>query len=407
MNTEFTLFRSRKLASQLKITALLLTLALIISFLPMTVLADGPALPAPIIQTILKTGDKTLAITVDKDINAATLPLAADLGDAFKVKQGDVSLGIAGCALGASAKVIVVTTVIAFTGDSNITIRYDADDGGIRATDGSRLRSFKLAVPYSRAASAPRITTQPKNIKVKVGQAASLSIVVAPVTAPETIAYQWYSYPSLSNKDGLKVFTRVGTLIPGATAATYVPPTATAGKTYYYCMVSHNDPNAPGEKTTTTRSHAAKVIVFTQMNAETPKITKQPTSLKVNLGAVASLTVAAAPVSPPGTLSYQWYSYVPENNRGESKNGKYRGTAIAAPAGTAATFTVPTATAGITYYYCVVTNTDTTVPGKQKVSIKSAIAKVTVIDPAATIAASGNSTTSRKTRTTQDRDDRD
>jgi hypothetical protein len=384
MNNSQVLFKTKNISVKPKITALLLILAMVVSLLPMTVLADGVTLAAPVIQTILVpvTLGNTLEITFNKNI--AAVPAAIDLNQTFKVKQGDTSLGIAGCALKTGTpNVLVISTVIAMTATGTITIRYDADEGKIVATDGARVRSFKKVVPYFRDASAPKITTQPENIKVKVGELASLSVVVAPVTALETLTYQWYKYSALSNKDGLKVFTRVGELIPGATAATYTPvPTAVAGKTYYYCIISHTDPSALGQMTTTTRSHSAKVIVFTKMNAETPKITTQPTGAKVNVGAPAvNLTVAAAPVAAPGVLSYQWYKYVPQYTRNESNPGKFSGITISGA--TAPTYAAPAATAGITYYYCVVTNTDTTMPGKQKVSVKSAVVKVNVVDPAA------------------------
>lgn len=54
--------------------------------------------------------------------------------------------------------------------------------------------------------------------------------LVADATGGGTLSYQWYSNTTAS--------TTGGTLIPGATADTYGPPTTVLGTTYYYVIVS-------------------------------------------------------------------------------------------------------------------------------------------------------------------------
>jgi uncharacterized repeat protein (TIGR02543 family) len=102
-------------------------------------------------------------------------------------------------------------------------------------------------------------------------------------------------------------------------------------------------------------------------DAAAPNISVQPSGGVYDQYDSAVLSVTAA--SPDGgSLSYQWYS-----NTSASASG---GTAIASA--TAATFSVPTDTAGTFYYYAVVTNTNTDATGSQEATAVSGVATVTV-----------------------------
>ena len=105
------------------------------------------------------------------------------------------------------------------------------------------------------------------------------------------------------------------------------------------------------------------------VNAQTPVISSQPVGKTVNLNETAALEIEAAVSN--GVLSYQWYQ--------SSTNSNTNGTAISGA--TSTTYTVPTSTAGVKYYYCVVTNTDDSVNGKKNASKTSSTAAVTVNDP--------------------------
>lgn len=99
-----------------------------------------------------------------------------------------------------------------------------------------------------------------------------------------------------------------------------------------------------------------------------PNITTQPTSSIICLGGtptVLSFVVSGA----TGTPTYQWYSNVANNTSS--------GTAI--PGETNATFTPPASTAGIVYYYCIIT-----LPTGGCSNIKTNTATVTIL-PNATI----------------------
>ena len=153
-------------------------------------------------------------------------------------------------------------------------------------------------------------------------------MVTSATTATGTIAsYQWYSNTASSNASG--------TLINGATNATFTPPTTTTGTTYYFCEIT----NSWGCSTRTAISGAINVYAA-------PVITAQPTGATYcqNLSATAlSVTATAGGL---GTPTYQWYSNTTNSNSG--------GTSISGA--TSATYTPSTSTVGTTYYYVVINN---------------------------------------------------
>jgi hypothetical protein len=95
-------------------------------------------------------------------------------------------------------------------------------------------------------------------------------------------------------------------------------------------------------------------------NSLSPEITDQPDDWGVPAGTAVSLSLTVA--ESAGAVSYQWYS--------SPSDVTYGGTQIQGAGGP--TYAPPTGTMGTTYYYCVVTCTDT--PGEQT----SRAAKVTV-----------------------------
>lgn len=95
----------------------------------------------------------------------------------------------------------------------------------------------------------------------------------------------------------------------------------------------------------------ADVTLYAQWketNAAAPVIGTQPQNSTAQVGAQSTLSVGAT-VSDGGTLSYQWYSNSTDSNTGGSEISD----------ATNATYDVPTNTVGVTYYYCMVTNTNT------------------------------------------------
>ena len=103
------------------------------------------------------------------------------------------------------------------------------------------------------------------------------------------------------------------------------------------------------------------------VNAAEPAISKQPTDSTCKVGEKATLKVTAESTDG-GALSYQWYS-----NSTDSVEG-----AVEISGANKASYEVSADTAGTTYYFCKVTNTNNHATGQGTASINSNTAKVTV-----------------------------
>src|SRR5438105_2998371 len=196
------------------------------------------------------------------------------------------------------------TTIGGATAASYTTSATTASDNGDQFTvvvsnSAVSVTSRAAALTVSAVLVAPTITTQPASQTVSTGQRATFT-VTATGTAP--LRYQWQ---------------KNGTVIGGATAASYTTPETTASDNgdQFTVVVS----NAVGSVT----SNAAALTVSSVLVA--PTITTQPASQTVSAGQTATFTVTATGTAP---LSYQW-----------QKNG----TAIGAA--TAASYTTPATTA--------------------------------------------------------------
>ncbi len=203
-------------------------------------------------------------------------------------------------------------------------------------------------------ADGPAISTQPEGATINSGEGLTLSVEAS---GSGKLTYQWYSSTYDRNTGG--------TVINGATSTEYKLSTTAASvttTTYYFCVVTNTDSGISSGKSSSLASNTAKVIVQAA-NAAAPKITSSPTSQTVTVGSIAVLTVEA---TAAGTLSYQWYS--------SAKSSTIGGTVIIDA--TDSSYTITPTTAGITYYYCVVTNTDDSLSGTKTASATSKIAKV-------------------------------
>lgn len=126
---------------------------------------------------------------------------------------------------------------------------------------------------------APAITTEPAPVTINVGAAITVTAVASGYPAP---TYQWYKGTAPS-----------GTLISGATGASYTVAAATTPDNGSYYVVATN-------RLGTATSAAATVTV----NVVAPSISTQPSSTTVTLGQPATFTVSASGSAP---LFYQWY----------------------------------------------------------------------------------------------------
>ena len=210
----------------------------------------------------------------------------------------------------------------------------------------------------------PIILEQPKDAYAKLNSPELVfEVKTEPVPKGETLSYQWYK---AENK------TETGTEISGATEASYkITDTSTETKCYFYCIVKNT--NTDNNKSEQTESERAKCHITDgqiQSDALNPEITEQPKGKTLHLNSAEQLTLRVKAVSKDGgTLSYQWY---------KAASPAAEGTAVTGADKDEYTFTPDTTSAGITYYYCLVTNTNNTVHGEQTASKKSAYAAIEV-----------------------------
>lgn len=211
-------------------------------------------------------------------------------------------------------------------------------------------------------AVAPTISGQPNEISsIRINEYLALS-VTATTTDTGSLSYQWYSNSSNA--------TTGGTAITTATGSTHEVDSSKAGTTYYYVTVTNTltDNGDGGTKTASTTSTAATVTVVNIENAQAPSITTQPAAYSVvEPKASFELSVVA---TAKGTLTYQWYS----NTTNSSTGGK------SISGATESKYTVPTATVGTYYYYCIIKNTltDNNDGGIKNATIKTDVATVAV-----------------------------
>ncbi|MDR2357806.1 MAG: S-layer homology domain-containing protein, partial [Oscillospiraceae bacterium] len=163
---------------------------------------------------------------------------------------------------------------------SGATAKNNADSGVVTAV-------FSATEPYVNAAT-PSIGTDLSTgeVEYKQGDTTAALTVVASVTDDGELSYQWYSNTSDSNNGG----TSLGET-NGAQTASYTPPTAVVGTTYYYVVVTNTNTGVNGSTTATVTSAAAQITV-------TPKSSD---------AALGSLAVDGYTLSP--TFDASTYAY--------------------------------------------------------------------------------------------------
>ena len=231
--------------------------------------------------------------------------------------------------------------------------------------DGGKSASCKVTV-YQNAA-VPSITKDLSTNPVSYEFNATVYLnATATVKDGGKLSYQWYKNTQSSTIGAIAM--------SGQTAAIMQPPTNVAGITYYYCVVKNTNSKVNGIKTVTKTTSIANILVkpIPTIDADVPSITKDLSTVQATytvdetaVDLVVSATVKA------GTLSYQWYK--------NTKNSTVGATAIAGQ--TAAIMKLPTNVSGISYYYCVVKNTNIKVNGKTTATKTTSIANILVKKP--------------------------
>jgi uncharacterized repeat protein (TIGR02543 family) len=198
----------------------------------------------------------------------------------------------------------------------------------------------------------PAISVQPLGATyVRNDPPTALSVTAASPDGGE-LSYQWHSRSGSNAAEP----------IPGATGASYTPPTAEYGTVYYRVKVTNTNNDVSGAKTAVTDSGEAAVTV-THPSAQRPVISAQPQDAAYNLGDTPTALSVTATSPDGGELSFRWYSRVGSD------------TALIAGA-EGPSYTPPTGTAGIVYYFALVINTNDAIEDGVPGSLRSREAKV-------------------------------
>ncbi|OEH84502.1 hypothetical protein BHU72_09865 [Desulfuribacillus stibiiarsenatis] len=130
----------------------------------------------------------------------------------------------------------------------------------VTTQDGSNTGTVEVTVNALVNAETPTIVTQPIGTTVNEGATSPVLSVVASVSDGGTLSYQWNSNSTNS--------TIGGTIITGATSASYSAPTSTVGTMYYYVVVTNTKSGVNGT-TTETASNVVAVVVSPTLPAYT------------------------------------------------------------------------------------------------------------------------------------------
>ncbi|MDR1666888.1 MAG: T9SS type A sorting domain-containing protein, partial [Bacteroidales bacterium] len=144
---------------------------------------------------------------------------------------------------------------VAYSGLTNSTA-YTVNISGFEDAAGNTMTADNThSFTTGASAQTPAITAHPQPATYAAGATATALTVTASVSDGGTLSYQWYRNTTDSNTDG--------TPITGATDVAYTPPTATAGTTYYYVVVTNTNNSVSGTQTATAASNTAAVTVNT------------------------------------------------------------------------------------------------------------------------------------------------
>jgi gliding motility-associated-like protein len=171
----------------------------------------------------------------------------------------------------------------------------------------------------------PVISSQPISAAYCINASSVAALSVAASGGSGSYTYQWYSNTTSASTNG--------TIITGATGASYTPSVTLTGTIYYYCIIGQTGANCSVTSTTAG-------ITVTPLPTITSNL--QVSQTVCIGGSVATYSVTYT--NGTGTPSYQWYS---NTVNAYSTNFPIVGA-------TNATFTPSTTTAGTTYYFCVV-----------------------------------------------------
>jgi len=311
----------------------------------------------PVGQTVT-VGDPTVTLSV-----AATAISPGTLTYQWRrFNDSSYSGGIAFPETASASFTVSTANALDYYYDVIVTNTDETVPGNTKASVTSSLVHVQVnAIPNPVHAAAPVIDIQPVGDTVDQREPVTLTVAASiPDDGPGTLTYQWYRNENNSTIGGSAMNNVTDTLIV---------PTAGAGDTYYYVVVTNTYNEATGNKTAAVTSNIVKVTVNALANAAQPVIDTQPVGDEVDQREPVTLTVEASiPDNGPGTLTYQWYRSVDNSFIGGFAMNNATGDSL----------NVPTSGTGDFYYYVIVTNTDDNAPGITTATVTSNIVKVTV-----------------------------
>ena len=171
----------------------------------------------------------------------------------------------------------------------------------------------------------PTVVLQPTTLQnVCVGGIIKAPLTVGYSSGAGTVSYQWYANASNT--------TTGGTIINGATNASFTPSAFSAvGKYYFYSEIKFS-----GSACGFVLSDTARINVVAD-----PIVTTQPLSTQTLCQNTVPTILSVESSGGIGLPAYQWY---------QNSSKSYLGTAILTA--TTITFSPPTSVIGTTYYYC-------------------------------------------------------
>ncbi|MEY3738420.1 MAG: hypothetical protein RL544_1198, partial [Bacteroidota bacterium] len=201
----------------------------------------------------------------------------------------------------------------------------------LRVTNNNACSATSNVSGIIKVYSAPSISASPVSANYCKDASATALSITDNNGGYGTLSYQWYSNTTNNNT--------TGSLIAGATNATYTPPTNVVGTRFYYVVINNGGPTATCNTAT---SSTATINVYAA-----PVVTAQPAT---TTSYCKDATVTALSVTGNnggiGTPTYQWFSNTSNSNTG--------GTLIAGE--TNSSYTPSSATTGTFYFYVEIRN---------------------------------------------------
>ena len=238
------------------------------------------------------------------------------------------------------------TTAALTAANSGTQYRVTVNDGDCTNTKLTS-NAATLTVSGSDTAVPPTIVTQPLGVTASEGGTATFTVVAS---GAGTLKYQWYRVTYTSSS----LATKAGTLISGATSASYTVPSTYTNSSddgdEYYVVVTNTYGTAVSER-----------AMLAVGNGVLLQVSGQPQTKYIAANSLATFTVTAN--CSECTPSYAWYYFAPGStsatllSNGSVSSGKLNGATISgATTGTLTLSNVPS-TASASEYYAVVTAT--------------------------------------------------